>query len=240
MVTQRSPRKPASPSTDEPRRPRDRQASRERILAAVGSLLAREGFSSIGVNAVAREAGVDKVLIYRYFGGMEALLEAWGRTCTFGSGSLSPAGAATEMDAATRAETLLASYIRDLRANPEALEVTRWELVEDNALTRRLADVREAEGLAELRELGVPGVAAEKLDLAAVAAVLTAGTLHLALRARSAPEWLGVELRSDAGWARIERAAVLLARSVLAVSKPIDLGPRGGSRRTTPGKISGK
>lgn len=215
MVTKRSPRKQARVSADQPRRPRDRHASRERILASVGSLLAREGFSSIGVNAVAREAGVDKVLIYRYFGGIEALLEAWGRTCRFGSGSLSSEGAATDMDAATRAEGFLARFIRDLRANPQALEVMRWELVEDNALTRRLAELREAEGLAELRNIGVPSGAAEKLDLPAVAAVLTAGILHLALRARSAPEWLGVELRTDAGWSRIERAVVLLARSVL-------------------------
>jgi len=48
-----------------------------------------------------------------------------------------------------------------------------------------------------------------------VAAILTAGLLHLALRARSAPEWLGVPLRTDEGWARIECAAVALARTAL-------------------------
>ena len=40
-------------------RERDAQATRGRILAAVGSLLVREGFGALGVNAVARAAGVD-------------------------------------------------------------------------------------------------------------------------------------------------------------------------------------
>ena len=61
---------------------------------------------------------------------------------------------------------------------------------------------------------------AAAVDLPAVAAVLTAGLLHLALRARSAPEWLGIPLRTDEGWARIERAAVALARAGLGPAKP--------------------
>jgi AcrR family transcriptional regulator len=55
-------------------RPRDRAATEERILTAVGEVLARDGFAAIGVNAIARQAGVDKVLIYRYFGGLPELL----------------------------------------------------------------------------------------------------------------------------------------------------------------------
>lgn len=184
------------------------------MLAAVGALIAREGFAGLGMNAVAREAGVDKVLIYRYFGGLEALLEVWGRTITFGAG-VAPSGLASA-SAADRAAAFLAAYARDVRAHPEALEVMRWELVEDNALTRRLAELREAAGFAELRALGIPRERAEALDLAALAAVLSAGVLHLALRARSAPEWLGIPIRTEKGWKRIERAAAELARAALA------------------------
>ncbi|HKZ16288.1 MAG TPA: TetR/AcrR family transcriptional regulator, partial [Geobacteraceae bacterium] len=57
---------------------RDREATRTRLIQAVGALLARHGFTAIGVNAVAKEAGVDKVLIYRYFGGLPQLIAAFG------------------------------------------------------------------------------------------------------------------------------------------------------------------
>jgi AcrR family transcriptional regulator len=218
MVT--NARRPTRSGAPKASRSRDRLATRDDILAAVGRLLARDGFGSIGINAIAREAGVDKVLIYRYFGGLDALLEAWGHRNIYGAGSLRPGTDGAGMTATDRAAAFLAAYLRDLRTNPEALEVSRWELVEDNPLTRRLAQAREAAGLAELHNLGAPARLAEELDLPSVAAIITAGILHLALRARSAPEWLGVPLRTDKGWARIERAAVALARAALGPAQP--------------------
>lgn len=209
MVTKRAPR-PERPKTE----PRNRSATRERILGAVGNLLAREGFSGLGVNAVAREAGVDKVLIYRYFGGIEALLDIWGREALAASSAASAPDAGAG-DAASRASAALLGFARAAREHPQALEVMRWELVEDNALTRRLAELREAAGFADLARLGVDEARASDVDLPAVGAVLSAGLLHLALRARTAPRWLGVPLRTRPGWARLERAAARLVRAVL-------------------------
>src|SRR5512146_1311761 len=48
--------------------------TKERIVQAAGRLLARDGYRAMGVNAIAEEAGADKVLIYRYFGGLPGLL----------------------------------------------------------------------------------------------------------------------------------------------------------------------
>ena len=53
---------------------RDREETRAKILEAVGKILAEEGFQGIGINNVSRRAGVDKVLIYRYFGDLPGLL----------------------------------------------------------------------------------------------------------------------------------------------------------------------
>ena len=70
-------------STAAATRTRDRAATEERILAAVGEVLARDGFGAIGINTIAREAQVDKVLIYRYFGGLPELLKTWGASGRF-------------------------------------------------------------------------------------------------------------------------------------------------------------
>lgn len=209
MVTKR----PSRPDRPQPE-PRNRDATRERILSAVGTLLAREGFSGLGVNAVAREAGIDKVLIYRYFGGIEALLDTWGRVALSES-SAARTPDAHAGDAVSRASAALLGFARAAREHPQTLEVMRWELVEDNALTRRLAELRESAGFAALDGLGVEEARAREVDLPAVAAVLSAGLLHLALRARTAPRWLGVPLRTRQGWARLERAAALLVRAAL-------------------------
>jgi AcrR family transcriptional regulator len=213
---------------------RDRIATRARILDAVGVLLAREGFSGLGVNAVAREAGVDKVLIYRYFGGIEALLDAWGRAA-LGKGAVRPdgggAGAASAETVAARAAAALLAFARSARGDPQALEIMRWELFQENALTRRLAALRESVGLDLLRQLGVDASAARSVDVPAITAVLSAGLLHVALRARTAPRWLDIPIRTAAGWERLERAAAALIRAVLSeAARDRSDAPRRGAR----------
>lgn len=54
--------------------PRNRQQTESRIQEAALRILRRDGFEGWGVNHIAREAGVDKVLLYRYFNGIEGLL----------------------------------------------------------------------------------------------------------------------------------------------------------------------
>ena len=59
---------------------RSRRGTEERIVPAVGTVLERDGFEKVGVNLIARTAGVDKVLIYRYFGGLDGLLTSFGES----------------------------------------------------------------------------------------------------------------------------------------------------------------
>jgi AcrR family transcriptional regulator len=60
--------------------------TRAGILEAVGRLLARSGCKDVGGNAIAREAGVEKVLIHRYFGGLPELLKTFAEETGFWPG----------------------------------------------------------------------------------------------------------------------------------------------------------
>ena len=62
----------------DPIRSRDREATERSLVEAAKHVLAEEGFQSFGVNAIARQAGCDKQLIYRYFAGLEGLADAIG------------------------------------------------------------------------------------------------------------------------------------------------------------------
>ena len=59
-------------------RSRDRAATEEMLVKAAREVLASDGFQGLGINAVARQAGCDKQLIYRYFGGLDGLVDAIG------------------------------------------------------------------------------------------------------------------------------------------------------------------
>lgn len=51
----------------------------KRLLEAVSHIIENDGFTKIGVNRIANQAGCDKVLIYRYFGGLDGLLVEWAK-----------------------------------------------------------------------------------------------------------------------------------------------------------------
>lgn len=59
---------------------RNREDTTDRIIDAAFRVLESDGFAGFGINAVARAAGCDKKLIYRYFDGQDGLLTAMGST----------------------------------------------------------------------------------------------------------------------------------------------------------------
>lgn len=63
--------------------PRNRPLTESRIREAALRILRRDGFEGWGVNHVAREANVDKVLLYRYFKGLDGLLSEILRSTRF-------------------------------------------------------------------------------------------------------------------------------------------------------------
>ncbi len=188
-----------------------RQATGQELLAALDRLLVREGFGAVGVNAVAREAGVDKVLIYRYFGGLPELLTAYGRRSDLWPdleelAAGDPAGFA-RLPARDKACLLARNLVEGLRARPATREILVWELVERNVLTRELAAVRERtarEALDLLRPS--PGEAALDVDVEAALAVLSSSASYLAAVSRGQGVYAGVEISEEAGWERIRRA----------------------------------
>ncbi|MBE9463848.1 TetR/AcrR family transcriptional regulator [Dyadobacter subterraneus] len=47
-------------------RVRDRQRTEQKIIVAVGEIIKKHGVDQIGINAITKTAGVNKVLIYRH------------------------------------------------------------------------------------------------------------------------------------------------------------------------------
>ncbi|WP_028455975.1 TetR/AcrR family transcriptional regulator [Chitinilyticum litopenaei] len=195
-----APAKPAS-------RTRDRAASEERILAAVGAVLARDGFAAIGVNAIAREAGIDKVLIYRYFGGLPELLRAWGASGRFWPSVAELAGddALAALPLAERYALFFERFIDALRARPLTIEILAAEIASRNELTAILESEREQWGQQVEALLGAD-VARQAPELRGISLLLIAGVQYLLLRARTIRRFGGLDLASDADWAQLKAA----------------------------------
>jgi AcrR family transcriptional regulator len=213
---------PPASAPETPPRPRDRAATEERLLAAVGTVLARDGFGAIGVNAVAREASVDKVLIYRYFGGLPGLLRAWGTSGRFWPSVddlLAARPGLLALPPAERWAAFFEHFIDALRARPLTIEVLAAEIVERNALTAILEQEREQWGEQAFRVLGGAAMAGRP-PLRGVTLLLVAGVQHLLVRARRIRVFGGLDLHDDAHWGRLKADLRVLAHQILPPGPP--------------------
>lgn len=214
-------------------RARDRQATEQELVDAVGRLLVRDGAAAFGVNAVAREAGVDKVLIYRYFEGMDGLLRAFAESEAFWPSVEEVLGNDAAdlrlMTPGDRWATGLVRYAQALRRRPITREVLAWEQVETNELTEILR-VRRETWFAELLELLPDDTASTDVDLVATALVIAASIHYLVARSRLHGDFNGLDIDSDAGWALVEDIVRTIAHRTInssaAHTRPAAADPR--------------
>lgn len=196
---------------------RSKELTQERLVKAVGKVMAEVGFQKLGVNQVAREAGVDKKLIYRYFQGLPNLVAEYGKTVDFwptGEELLGPDMAAVRKMRPHEVMSLFFKrYLRAILRRPHTLEILAWEAIERNELTKELEEVRAKTALEffELMEQDPP----DNVDLTALVLIVAAAANFLAVRSRIHRTLGGVDLQSEEGWARIETTIEKMMEGVL-------------------------
>jgi AcrR family transcriptional regulator len=193
---------------------RNRPQTEGRLRKAVEDLLVEGGFGALTPSVIARRAGVDKMLIYRYFGDLAGLIRCIAFAPDFFPSFEDLCGDETvagllALPISARAARVLDRNARALLARPVVLELMVWELVERNELTAIMEEARESLGLRLLTEL-FPDVV-DKARLGAMSAVLSAGVAYLALRRRKIRWYSGVDLQSDDGWKEIVFAIEAMA-----------------------------
>ncbi len=197
---------------------RDRAGKEQKLIAAFDRILQRHGIQGIGVNEVVKEAGVGKWLLYEYFGGLQGLAAAWARNTDFLPTDEEIGGGDAEAYARqSTAEQLAGNYqrfARALRRRPRTLEILANELTQPTALTRTLESVRSEYGRGLTRFFTRPEEYASD-EAVALQVLLYAAVNYLALRARTSPRYLHLELDSEEGWAAIDHMIELVAHRVL-------------------------
>lgn len=196
---------------------RDKHITSKRLISAVGSLLAKKGFKGIGVNAVAREAGVDKVLIYRYFGGLPGLISTFGKEGDFWPSSLELAGGDLQkfshLPLEKRLSELGSNFIQALRKRPLTQAIMAWEMIESNELTEELERVRE-QSIMEFFQMFFMKDQVQ-IDLQAIVMLIGAAISYLVTRSNNIDLYGGLEIGSDQGWQRIEHAISAICSSIV-------------------------
>ncbi|AJD40864.1 TetR/AcrR family transcriptional regulator [Rhizobium sp. SEMIA 4085] len=198
------------------KRVRDRGATEKAILRAAKALLSEEGFQNFGINAVARRAGCDKQLIYRYYGGLDGLVEAIGSDLGTWVRDRIPedTGGMFLLTYGDLMERLALLFLQALRDDPLMRRIVAWEVSENTEQVRRLAESR-SKALSQWLERMKGSLAPPKgVDAAAVNAILIAAIQHLVLSASAGGQCVGLALKTPKDW---EKAATALKRIVRGV-----------------------
>jgi len=186
---------------------RDREATEKRLLETIGKMISNDGFEKIGINAVATQSGVSKILIYRYFGSVEGLMAAYIRQYDFLLNF--PIEFPNREQLPSFVRNIFQEQIEQLRNNPTLKRLYRWELSCNNDMIVKLREQREKIGVTLVEKVSeLTGYPQE--EIAVLASFLSASITYLVMLEDFCPVYNGIPLNNDSGWKQIKEGIEVL------------------------------
>lgn len=185
---------------------RDKEQTKRIMVDSVGEVLREEGYKGLFINRLDRlgtELGFTKKLIYKYFGGLDGLVEAfameqdyWMMYSAAMKDSISSVAAKeSELLVSETLQRQLAFFFREV----EMQELIRWELSGESELMKSIHLTRELMG-ERFMELTEPVFKDSGVSLEAVSALLVAGIYYIVLHAKhNGPMFCNLDVVSEAG-----------------------------------------
>ena len=190
---------------------RDREATERRLLDTIGKMIAEDGFEKIGINAIATQSNVSKILIYRYFGSVEGLMAAYIKQYDFWLNF--PLEYPNREELPLFVKRMFQGQIEQLRNNPTLKRLYRWELSCNNDMIVKLREQREKVGVNLVKKVseltGHP-----QNEIAVMASLLTASITYLVMLEDFCPIYNGIPLNENSGWEQINEGIELFITKV--------------------------
>lgn len=192
---------------------RDRERTKGKILKAVGEVIEQFGTEKVGVNLIARTAGVNKVLIYRYFDSVDGLMDQYVKSGEYAStasdeyiDNIEPVASEDRGKAMTQ---LMLNFLQDLREKKATRDLLRWEIGTGKSM---LSDTRNDVANRLLEKIGtLPNYE----DTRALMSFITSGIYYMVIAADYRGKMMGIDLNTDEGWERIQK---VIERIIMDVS----------------------
>lgn len=199
---------PAGNIQNEDRPVRDRVQTEARIRAAAKAVLAEDGFKAFGINAVARRAGCDKQLIYRYFGGLAGLIETVGGDLGSWVREHIPedSGGIFLLTYGDLMERLSLLFLDALRADPLVRQIAAWELAQESEDVRRLSEARSKALAGWIDRMKGSLQPPKGIDANVTNAVILAAIQQLVLASVTSGRFAGVTLKTEKDWDKVRNA----------------------------------
>lgn len=184
------------------------RVTEKRLLEAVSYIIEKDGFTKIGVNRIAKQAQCDKVLMYRYFGGLDGLLAAWAKEHDFYTFAymefIDKVRQAIPSGIKEVAKEILIGQLEYLRTNALMQELFVWEL-SGNSTFRAIQTERENSGHKLQLELEKKfGLNAS--DSSIYITILIAAINYIVLFTRQYHKFNGIDFTEPQAWEKFRKA----------------------------------
>ncbi|WP_304344028.1 TetR/AcrR family transcriptional regulator [Chryseobacterium koreense] len=166
---------------------RDKERTKAKLIKTIGKIIKTGGFQQLKVTKIAKTAGVDRKLIYEYFGTVENLVNEYLRLQDYGSSAQKMDFSEIDFSDSGKeySKTLIANMWDALAENKELQKIIIWELSEHNEILRNLSDHREELGMKLFNQVMLPYFKENEKKYRAILAILISATYYLSLHAES-------------------------------------------------------
>lgn len=204
--TQTMERKPVAGSI------RNRERSKKKFLDAVGKILTTKGYAGLKVNDIAAAAGVDKKMIYTYFGGLDGLMDEYIRSQDYWSNVSAEAGMPDLSDGGKAlTEAMLLQQFDFVASNKELQKLLLWRLSESRRSLTKMTNLQEENGELLFKMISDPHFGEHSQDFRAVMAIMVSGLYYLNLYSEvNGSVFCGIDLNTPDGREKIKKAVSFL------------------------------
>ena len=177
----------------------------QKILDAVSTIAGEQDFDALGINAIAEEAGVSKVLIYRYFGDFEGLLREWALHMHYWPSQLK--GGVPDFSSLSigelegMAEGIFVGQSKNMEENPHLRKIIRWHLSSGHPVSKEIMARVEDDGLQLMNTFKTR--CESDMDLDALVSLLIGGIYYLSVISDHTDAFNGISLNQPEGRKRI-------------------------------------
>lgn len=191
---------------------RNKERSKKKFLDAVGEILKTKGYAGLKINEIATTAGVDKKMIYTYFGGMDGLMDEYIRSQDYWSNvtteTLMPD--ANDGGKSFTKEMLLQQFDYVFN-NKELQKLLLWRLSESRKSLTNMTNMQEENGEKLFKFIIDPHFEERSQDFRAVSAIIISGLYYLNLYSSvNGSVFCGIDINTDDGRDKIKKAVSFL------------------------------
>lgn len=182
---------------------RNKELTKRKLLQAVGEIIIEKGYAGLGVNKIANKAGVDKKLIYRYFGDGNMLVETYILEKDYWFSLADKLQEFNEIETPDKAKEIISAILErqfTFFYDEEAMQrLMLEELTAKSPLMVSICNIRGNIGASLLKHTD-PYFKNSRVNFRAVSALLLSGIYYLVLQARiNGGTICGIDINSAAG-----------------------------------------